>query len=141
MFCRESSSSFQTLNIAKSLSSLFPKQSALINPISAGRKDKLCRPNRGGRCKVTASRPNVDQKGNIAKAPVKKIKVKGFITAQERGVLEAVSWSRPLDDIADIRGKSLLVELISAETDPREYIILFVKRLFIKYKIDGYKRL
>ncbi|KAL1209796.1 Lipoxygenase 2 [Cardamine amara subsp. amara] len=119
MFCRESSSSLQSLTIAKSLSSLFPKPSALINSIPAGRRDKMCRPNRGGRCKVTASRPNVDQKGNIVKNPVKKIKVKGFITAQERGVLETIGWSRPLDDIADIRGRSLLVELISAETDPR----------------------
>ncbi|XP_010512789.1 PREDICTED: lipoxygenase 2, chloroplastic-like [Camelina sativa] len=118
MFCRESSSSLQTLSIAKSLSSLFPKPSALVNPISAGRRDKLSRPNLGGRCKVKASRSNTDLKDNIVRTPVKKIKVKGFITAQE-GLLAGMGWSRPLDDIADIRGRSLLVELISAEVDTR----------------------
>uniref|UniRef100_A0A1J3D156 Lipoxygenase n=1 Tax=Noccaea caerulescens TaxID=107243 RepID=A0A1J3D156_NOCCA len=118
MFCKESSSSLQTLNIAKSLSSLFVKPSALINPISAGRRDKLCRrPNLGGRCKVTASQSNIDQKGKIVKQKVKNVKVKGYITAQE-GLLEGLGWSRSLDDISDIRGRSLLVELISADTDP-----------------------
>ncbi|XP_010514856.1 PREDICTED: lipoxygenase 2, chloroplastic isoform X1 [Camelina sativa] len=114
MFCRESSSSLQTVNIAKSLSSLFPKPSALINPIFVGRRDKLPR---GGRCKVTASRANTEHGGNVVRKNAPKIKVKGFITAQEES--RGIPFSRPLDQIADIRGKSLLVELISAETDPR----------------------
>ncbi|KFK26685.1 hypothetical protein AALP_AA8G279900 [Arabis alpina] len=117
MFCGESSSSsLQTLNIAKSLSSLFPKPSALINPIPSGHRDKLRRSNLGERCKVKASRSNVDQKCTIVKQTVKKIKVKGYITAQEE-LLEGLSWSRGLDDIADIAGRSLLVELISSEAD------------------------
>ncbi|CAA7015628.1 unnamed protein product [Microthlaspi erraticum] len=124
MFCRESSSSLQTLSIAKSLSSLFVKPSAFINQISAGRRDKLGRrPNLGGRCKVTASQPNIDHrvKGNIVKQEVKKVKVKGFITAQQRGIFRL----SPLDDKVtedvdddDDAGRSLLVELISADIDP-----------------------
>lgn len=124
MFCRDSSSSLLTLNIAKSLTSLFTKPLALTNPISAGRRAKLPRPNHRWRSKVTASRTNIEKEGNIVKTSVKKIQVKGFITAQEE-FLEGIAWSRPLDDITDIQGRSLLVELISAETDPREYIIFF----------------
>lgn len=121
MFCRESSfSSLQTLNIAKSLSSMFPNPSALIKP-SAGHPDKLCGSNLGERCKVKASRSNIDQKCQIVKQTVKKIKVKGYITSQE-GLLDGLAWSRGLDDIADIAGRSLLVELISSETDLGEYI-------------------
>ncbi|VVB00854.1 unnamed protein product [Arabis nemorensis] len=117
MFCQESSfSSLQTLNIAKSLSSMLPKPSALIKPISAGHRDKLRRSNLGERCKVKASRSNIDQKCQIVKQTVKKIRVKGYITAQEE-LLEGLSWSRGLDDIADIAGRSLLVELISSEAD------------------------
>lgn len=122
MFCRESSLSLQTLKITKSVSSLFHKPSAFINPISAGRRDKLPR---RGRCKVTASRSNIEQEGTLVKKHVKKIKVKGFITAQEE-YLDGITLLRPLDQIADIRGRSLLVELISAETDPSEYIICFL---------------
>ncbi|CAF2176734.1 hypothetical protein BRARA_G01999 [Brassica rapa] len=120
MFCKESSSGLQTLSIAKSLSSPFHKPSPLINPIWTGRRDKLCRPrNLGGRCKVTASQSNSEPKGNIMKEKVKKIKVKGYIQAEEGTVLEGLRWSRGLDDISDIAGRSLLVELISAETDNR----------------------
>ncbi|KAF8117909.1 hypothetical protein N665_0008s0247 [Sinapis alba] len=120
MFCKESSTSLQTLSIAKSVSSLFHKPSPLINPIWTGRRDKLCRrQNLGGRCKVTASQSSSEQKGNIVKEKVKNIKVKGFIKAEEGTLLEGLGWSRPLDDIADISGRSLLVELISAETDTR----------------------
>ncbi|ESQ50675.1 hypothetical protein EUTSA_v10022540mg [Eutrema salsugineum] len=120
MFCRESSSSLQTLNIAKSVNSLFPNPSALIKPISVGGRDKLCRRRRqnlGGRCKVTSSQSNIDQKAKIVKEKVKKIKVKGYITAKEGTLLEGLGWTRPLDDITDIRGRSLLVELISTKTD------------------------
>ncbi|KAH0937908.1 hypothetical protein HID58_005369 [Brassica napus] len=118
MFCKESPS-LQTLSTAKSLSSLFPKPSALINPILTGRRDKPCRrQNFRGRCRITASQSNIAQKGKLLKEKVKRIKVKGFITAEE-GLLESLSWSRPLDVITDIRGRSLLVELISAETDTR----------------------
>ncbi|CAN6995521.1 unnamed protein product [Brassica oleracea var. botrytis] len=118
MFCKESPS-LQTLSTAQSLSSLFPKPSALINPILTGRRDNPCRrQNFRGRCKITASQSNIAQKGKLLKEKVKRIKVKGFITAEE-GLLESLSWSRPLDVITDIRGRSLLVELISAETDTR----------------------
>jgi len=59
------------------------------------------------------------------KEPIQNIKVKGYITAQEE-FLEGITWSRGLDDIADIRGRSLLVELISAKTDQREYTFFFL---------------
>ena len=119
MFCKDSPS-LQTLSTAQSLSSLFPKPSALINPILTGRRDKPCRrQNFRGRCRITASQFNIAQKGKLLKEKVKRIKVKGFITAEE-GLLESLSWLRPLDVITDIRGRSLLVELISAETDTRE---------------------
>ncbi|CDY07408.1 BnaA07g24870D [Brassica napus] len=109
MFCKEASSSLQTLNIAKSLSSEFTKPSALINPLSAGHRYKLCpRPNLRGRCTVTASKFDIDW---IPKERVKKIKVKGIITAKQ-GLLPSVG-------VTDLLGVSLLVELISAETDPR----------------------
>ena len=110
MFCKEASSSLQTLNIAKSLSSEFTKPSALVNPLSAGHRYKLFpRPIRG-RCTVTASKFDIDW---ITKDNVKKIKVKGIITAKQ-GLLPSVG-------VTDLLGVSLLVELISAETDPREY--------------------
>nr|VDD63446.1 unnamed protein product [Brassica oleracea] len=109
MFCKEASSSLQTLNIAKSLSSEFTKPSALINPLSAGHRYKLCpRPNLRGRCTVTASKFDIDWR---AKERVKKIKVKGIITAKQ-GLLPSVGFT-------DLLGVSLLVELISAETDPQ----------------------
>ncbi|XP_010503164.1 PREDICTED: lipoxygenase 2, chloroplastic-like [Camelina sativa] len=117
MFCRESSSSLLPLNIAKSLSPLFPKPPALINPISPGRRDKLPRPNLRGRCKVTASRFNIEKIGDIMKKSVKKIKVKGFITAKE-SLLDGVTLPRLDDHLADLGGRSLLVELISTEMDP-----------------------
>ncbi|KAH0919528.1 hypothetical protein HID58_027188 [Brassica napus] len=105
----KASSSLQTLNIAKSLSSEFTKPSALINPLSAGQRYKLCpRPNLRGRCTVTASKFDIDW---IPKERVKKIKVKGIITAKQ-GLLPSVG-------VTDLLGVSLLVELISAETDPR----------------------
>nr|VDD63449.1 unnamed protein product [Brassica oleracea] len=108
MFCKEASSSLQTLNIAKSLSSEFTKPSALVNPLSAGHRYKLFpRPIRG-RCTVTASKFDIDW---ITKDNVKKIKVKGIITAKQ-GLLPSVG-------VTDLLGVSLLVELISAETDPR----------------------
>ena len=111
MFCREASSSLQTLSIANSLSSQFTKPSALINSLSAGHRYKLCpRPNLRGRCTVTASKFDIDW---IAKERVKKIKVKGIITAKQ-GLLPSVGFT-------DLLGISLLVELISAETDPRKY--------------------
>ncbi|KAF2605880.1 hypothetical protein F2Q68_00045841 [Brassica cretica] len=109
MFCKEASSGLQTLNIAKSLSSEFTKPSALINPLSVGHRYKLCpRPNLRGRCTVTASKFDFDW---ITKERVKKIKVKGIITAKQ-GLLPSVGFT-------DLLGISLLVELISAETDPR----------------------
>ncbi|CAN6802964.1 lipoxygenase 2, chloroplastic-like [Brassica napus] len=109
MFCKEASSSLQTLNIAKSLSSEFTKPSALVNPLSAGHRNKVCpRPNLRGRCTVTASKFDFDW---ITKERVKKIKVKGIITAKQ-GLLPSVG-------VTDLLGVSLLVELISAETDPR----------------------
>ncbi|CAN6933306.1 unnamed protein product [Brassica oleracea] len=109
MFCKEASSSLQTLNIAKSLSSEFTKPSALVNPLSAGHRYKVCpRPNLRGRCTVTASKFDFDW---ITKERVKKIKVKGIITAKQ-GLLPSVG-------VTDLLGVSLLVELISAETDPR----------------------
>ncbi|CDY70606.1 BnaAnng34320D [Brassica napus] len=109
MFCKEASSSLQTLNIAKSLSSEFTKPSALVNPLSAGHRYKLFpRPNLRGRCTVTTSKFDIDW---IAKDNVKKIKVKGIITAKQ-GLLPSVG-------VTDLLGVSLLVELISAETDPR----------------------
>ncbi|CAN6937364.1 unnamed protein product [Brassica oleracea] len=109
MFCKEASSSLHTLNIAKSLSSEFTKPSALVNPLSAGHRYKVCpRPNLRGRCTVTASKFDFDW---ITKERVKKIKVKGIITAKQ-GLLPSVG-------VTDLLGVSLLVELISAETDPR----------------------
>ncbi|KAG7559730.1 PLAT/LH2 domain superfamily [Arabidopsis thaliana x Arabidopsis arenosa] len=138
MFCRESLSSLQTLSVAKSLSSLFPKQSALTNPISTGRRNNLPRPNLRRRCKVTASRSNVEQEGNIVKEPIQKIKVKGYITAQEE-FLEGITWSRGLDDIADIRGRSLLVELISAKTDQRITVEDYAQRVWAEAPDEKYE--
>ncbi|CAA0384539.1 unnamed protein product [Arabidopsis thaliana] len=138
MYCRESLSSLQTLNVAKSLSSLFPKQSALINPISAGRRNNLPRPNLRRRCKVTASRANIEQEGNIVKEPIQNIKVKGYITAQEE-FLEGITWSRGLDDIADIRGRSLLVELISAKTDQRITVEDYAQRVWAEAPDEKYE--
>ncbi|CAN6933318.1 unnamed protein product [Brassica oleracea] len=113
MFCREASSSLQTLSIANSLSSQFTKPSALINSLSAGHRYKLCpRPNLRGRCTVTASKFDINGKGKIVKEEVKKIKVKGTITvlSQEK---------KKKGTITAQEGLILLVELISAETDPR----------------------
>ncbi|CAH8386501.1 unnamed protein product [Eruca vesicaria subsp. sativa] len=102
MFCKEASSSLQTFNIAKSFSSQFTKPSALINPLSSRHRYKLCpRPNLRGRCTVTSSLFNIGGKDKIVKQ--KKIKVKGVITAKE-----TIGGFLPL-----------IVELISAETDPR----------------------
>ncbi|KAF8087776.1 hypothetical protein N665_0567s0001 [Sinapis alba] len=109
MFCKEASSSLQTLNIAKSLSSEFTKPSALINLLSVGHRYKLCsRPNLRGRCTVTASKVP-DWKDKIVKEKVKKVEVTGIITAKE--IIGGL--------VSTVFGRSLLVELISAETDPR----------------------
>ncbi|PWA77612.1 linoleate 13S-lipoxygenase 2-1 protein [Artemisia annua] len=52
---------------------------------------------------------------------VKTITVKAVITVQMTvgGVLSNLSFTRPLDDITDMLGKSLLLELVAAETDPK----------------------
>uniref|UniRef100_M4CIM6 Lipoxygenase n=1 Tax=Brassica campestris TaxID=3711 RepID=M4CIM6_BRACM len=119
MFCREASSSLQTLSIANSLSSQFTKPSALINSLAAGHRYKLCpRPDLKGRCTVTASKFDINGKGKIVKEEVKKIKVKGTITVlsqekKKKGTIMAQEGLLPSV------GESLLVELISAETDPR----------------------
>ncbi|XP_018445869.1 lipoxygenase 2, chloroplastic [Raphanus sativus] len=107
MFCKEASSSLQTLNIAKSLGSEFTKPSTLINPLSAGHRFKVCpRPNLRGRCAITSSKLS-DLTDIIVKDRFKKIEVTGTITTKETIGLSA-----------SLIG-SLLVELISAETDPR----------------------
>ncbi|GKG46944.1 linoleate 13S-lipoxygenase 2-1, chloroplastic-like protein, partial [Tanacetum coccineum] len=51
---------------------------------------------------------------------VKTVSVKAVITVQMTvgGVIENLSFTRPLDDITDLLGKSLLLELVAAETDP-----------------------
>ncbi|CAF2062272.1 unnamed protein product [Brassica napus] len=93
MFCREASSSLQTLSIANSLSSQFTKPSALINSLSAGHRYKLCpRPNLRGRCTVTASKFDINGKEGNYNGPRR---------------------------LVTFRRRILLVELISAETDPR----------------------
>ena len=55
---------------------------------------------------------------------VKTTTVKAVITVQMTvgGVLSDLSFTRPLDDITDLLGKSLLLELVAAETDPSKCI-------------------
>ncbi|XP_010425151.1 PREDICTED: lipoxygenase 2, chloroplastic-like [Camelina sativa] len=137
MFCRESSSSFLPLNVAKSLSPLFPEPPALINPISSGRRDKLPRPNLRGRWKVTASRFNIEKIGEIVKKSVTKIKVKGFISAQE-SLLHGVA------DQPDIGDRSLLVELFSTEMDPltgmeKDPVKDYAQRVWSKVPYEKYE--
>nr|GEU44821.1 linoleate 13S-lipoxygenase 2-1, chloroplastic-like [Tanacetum cinerariifolium] len=58
---------------------------------------------------------------------VKTVSVKAVITVQMTvgGVIENLSFTRPLDDITDLLGKSLLLELVAAETDPRNARVLW----------------
>ncbi|GKF95953.1 linoleate 13S-lipoxygenase 2-1, chloroplastic [Tanacetum coccineum] len=39
------------------------------------------------------------------------------------GIIENLSFTRPLDDITDLLGKSLLLELVAAETDPNHIVV------------------
>lgn len=50
------------------------------------------------------------------------------ITVQQTvgGALTHLGLSRGLDDIGDVLGRTLLVELVAAELDPRKYIYPFV---------------
>ncbi|PWA77611.1 linoleate 13S-lipoxygenase 2-1 protein [Artemisia annua] len=60
--------------------------------------------------------------GESSTAGVVKInRVKAVITVQMTvgGILSDLSFTRPLDDITDLLGKSLLLELVAAETDPK----------------------
>ncbi|XP_056858478.1 lipoxygenase 2, chloroplastic-like [Raphanus sativus] len=92
----------------------------------------------------TASQSNIAQTGKLLKEKVQKIKVKGFLTAEEGTLLESLSWSRPLDVITDIRGRSLLVELVSAETDTRtimekDPVEDYVQRVWFESRNEKYK--
>ncbi|KAJ0243064.1 PLAT/LH2 domain-containing protein [Hirschfeldia incana] len=92
----------------------------------------------------TVSQSNIAQKGKLLKGKVKKIQVKGFITAEEGTLLESLSWSRPLDVITDIHGGSLLVELISAETDTRTLMEKgpvedYAQRVWFEFRDEKYK--
>ncbi|PWA54437.1 linoleate 13S-lipoxygenase 2-1 protein [Artemisia annua] len=62
---------------------------------------------------------------------VKTTTVKAVITVQMTvgGVLSDLSFTRPLDDITDLLGKSLLLELVAAETDPSEDTVGLVGEL------------
>ncbi|GJX22082.1 linoleate 13S-lipoxygenase 2-1, chloroplastic-like protein [Tanacetum coccineum] len=59
---------------------------------------------------------------------VKTVSVKAVITVQMTvgGVIENLSFTRPLDDITDLLGKSLLLELVAAETDPSVLVDLVI---------------
>lgn len=63
----------------------------------------------------------------VAVDPQTSISVKATITVKlsVTGFLSSlVGLSRGLDDIADLLGKSLLLELVSAELDPSEYFTI-----------------
>ena len=46
------------------------------------------------------------------------------VTVTAGGFLSSISLTRPLDDITDLLGKTLLLELVSAELDPGKQAVL-----------------
>lgn len=59
----------------------------------------------------------------VASGAQKEVAVKGAVTVQLTvgGFLSNLGWTRGLDDISDLLGKTLLLELVSAELDPSKY--------------------
>lgn len=60
---------------------------------------------------------------SVTASPIKTISLKAVITVQLTvgGILSNLSLTRALDDIGDLLGKSLLLELVAAETDPSKF--------------------
>lgn len=59
----------------------------------------------------------------VARGVEKEVAVKGAVTVQLTvgGFLSSLGWTRGLDDISDLLGKTLLLELVSADIDPSKY--------------------
>lgn len=66
----------------------------------------------------------------IATSTEKSVRVKAVVTVKPTvgGFLSNISLQRGLDDIGDLFGKSLLLELVSAELDPSKYSTISIFR-------------
>ncbi|XP_010537560.1 PREDICTED: lipoxygenase 2, chloroplastic [Tarenaya hassleriana] len=141
MLSRESS--LHVLDSSRSLSFLLHRPSILLNrnhnvPVAFGRQRNL-----GFRGIRASSSPGSNARKEKEKTTGKTVKVKGFITAKE-GLLEGFSLSRSIDDITDLRGRSLLVELVSSETEPgtgfaKENVKDYAQRVWSELREEKYE--
>lgn len=73
----------------------------------------------------------------IATSTEKSIKVKAVVTVKPTvgGFLSNISLDQGLDDLGDLFGKSLLLELVSAELDPSKYSTIIYIYIFSSHKV------
>lgn len=73
----------------------------------------------------------------IATSTEKSIKVKAVVTVKPTvgGFLSNISLQRGFDDLGDLFGKSLLLELVSAELDPSKYSTIIYIYIFSSHKV------
>ncbi|XP_071720461.1 linoleate 13S-lipoxygenase 2-1, chloroplastic-like [Rutidosis leptorrhynchoides] len=98
-------------NVISGNPSSFLTHNTLAFPIKRNFQNRR---NSVGQIKAVANEPSTS-------TVVKTITVKAIVTVQMTvgGVLANLSFTKALDDISDLFGKSMLLELVAAETDPK----------------------
>lgn len=82
----------------------------------------------GARVVLRQRNTSTGVKAVLTSASEKVTSVKAVVTVLQTvgGALTHLGWDRGLDDIADLLGRTLLVELVAAELDPSEYIYIYI---------------